>query len=359
MTTTNNLGITLIDQNMSAKEIAINEALLMLDAFLNTGAKSKSTATPPATPAAGDLYIIPSGATGSWSGHGNHIACYQTGRGWVIVPPREGAQLWVSDIDTLYAYDGTAWIPNNSGLGSSPTTFGINTTADTTNRLAVKSTAVLFDHAGAGSQVKVNKSTAADTASHLFQTGYSGRAEFGLTGDDDFHLKVSADGSVWNEALVCKKSTGLLNAKKRIDADAGISFNSGASVLTNYDEGTFTPVLVGTTTAGVGTYTAQFGFYTRIGNRVDYQISISWTAHTGTGAGRINGLPFTSRSGTVSPAAIYNINYATPASTYLTVCVENTTNYMPLVYVTLSSGAVAAAPIDSSAALFIQGSYFI
>ncbi|MCB1328258.1 MAG: hypothetical protein KDK28_01805, partial [Maritimibacter sp.] len=35
----------------------------------------------------------------------------------------------------------------------------------------------------------------------LFQTGFSGRAEFGLTGDDDFSVKLSADGSTWVEAL--------------------------------------------------------------------------------------------------------------------------------------------------------------
>lgn len=91
--------------------------------------------------------------------------------------------------------------------------LGINANADTTNRLSVTSAAALFNHAGAGHQVKVNKNAAADTASFLFQTNFSGRAEIGTTGDDDFHFKVSADGSAFTEALILNKTTGAVTHK--------------------------------------------------------------------------------------------------------------------------------------------------
>ena len=86
--------------------------------------------------------------------------------------------------------------------------WGINATADTTNRLAVKSTASLFDNVGNGHQQKINKAAAGDTASTLYQTGYSGRAEYGLTGDDNFHVKVSPNGSSWSEAMVVDRNNG-------------------------------------------------------------------------------------------------------------------------------------------------------
>src|SRR5204863_5599710 len=85
--------------------------------------------------------------------------------------------------------------------------FGVNATADTTNRLAVRSNAVLFSDieaadGGTGDiRFVVNKETDADTASLLFQSGFSGRAEVGLAGDTDFVFKVSADGSAWTEAI--------------------------------------------------------------------------------------------------------------------------------------------------------------
>lgn len=55
-------------------------------------------------------------------------------------------------------------------------------------------------------------------------------------------------------------------------------------VLDYYLEGTWSPVLEGGTTAGVGTYSVQYGTYTRIGNRVYYTFRVVWSAHTGTGS---------------------------------------------------------------------------
>ena len=88
--------------------------------------------------------------------------------------------------------------------------LGINATPDATNRLAVASPAVLFSHASSGVQVKVNKHSSGDTASFIFQTGFSGRAEFGTAGDDKLHLKLSPDGSTWAEALVADPATGRI-----------------------------------------------------------------------------------------------------------------------------------------------------
>ena len=56
--------------------------------------------------------------------------------------------------------------------------------------------------------MKINKALPADTASLLLQSGYSGRAEFGLTGDDDWTVKVSADGASWIEAMKADAASG-------------------------------------------------------------------------------------------------------------------------------------------------------
>ena len=45
----------------------------------------------------------------------------------------------------------------------------------------------------------LNKESAANTVSQLYQSNYSARAETGLTGDDNFHVKVSPDGAAWKE----------------------------------------------------------------------------------------------------------------------------------------------------------------
>jgi hypothetical protein len=86
--------------------------------------------------------------------------------------------------------------------------LGINTTADATNKLSVSSDAVLLNHNGTSMQLKLNKNAAGNTASLLYQTGFSGRAEMGLTGDDDFRIKVSPDGSTWRDAVQIDRTTG-------------------------------------------------------------------------------------------------------------------------------------------------------
>ena len=88
---------------------------------------------------------------------------------------------------------------------------GINATADNTNRLSLSSPASLLNHEGTGHQLKINKNTTADTGSLLYQTGFSGRAEMGLTGDDDFKVKVSPDGSNWKDALSIDSATGTVD----------------------------------------------------------------------------------------------------------------------------------------------------
>lgn len=84
-------------------------------------------------------------------------------------------------------------------------------TADATNRLSVNSPAALFNREEDDIQVKVNKEATGDTASFLFQTGFSGRAEIGLVGDDDFQFKVSPDGSSFFTGILIDKDTGAVS----------------------------------------------------------------------------------------------------------------------------------------------------
>ena len=81
----------------------------------------------------------------------------------------------------LKIWDGSAWIDppvatqNLDGVG-------IATGYDSTNRLAVRSPATLLSHEGGGHQLKINKASAGDTASLLFQSNWTGHAEMGLSG---------------------------------------------------------------------------------------------------------------------------------------------------------------------------------
>ena len=69
---------------------------------------------------------------------------------------------------------------------------------------------------------------------------------------------------------------------------------AAANQLDDYEEGTWTPAVQGSTTAGTATYGSQGGSYTKIGNKVTCWFSITNFAQSGAaGNFTITGLPFT------------------------------------------------------------------
>jgi len=76
----------------------------------------------------------------------------------------------------------------------------------------------------------------------------------------------------------------------------GITFNgdtAAANALDDYEEGTYTPQISATDGIGTMTYSAQVGRYTKVGNRVSFNLYVS-IASKGTLAGSLRfTLPFT------------------------------------------------------------------
>jgi hypothetical protein len=154
-------------------------------------------------------------------------------------------------------------------------------------------------------------------------------------------------------------STGNLvigTSGKGIDFSADPSAAGMTSeLLDDYEEGTWTPEVVGTTTAGTATYVYQDGYYTKIGNTVSVTCQIAYSGHTGTGNLRINGLPFNSFNSTAS-APVANGAITCDNLTFsnqLEVIVARNSTQITLT--TISSGAVRASlPMDAAANLFVS-----
>jgi hypothetical protein len=230
MPDTPNLALPLIEAAQAQKHVTHNEALLRLDAQVQLAVKSRALAAPPATPADGDRYLVAASPTGAWSGHAGEIAYREAGV-WRFAAPKAGWRLWVEAEAVFLVFDGAAWIDLQAiDELQNMDMIGVNTTADTVNRLAVSSAAALFTHAGAGVQIKVNKNAASDTASLLFQNGFSGRAEMGLAGDDDFRVKVSANGSGWIDAITVNRTTGVVTVTPNSITNAALSDMAAATI---------------------------------------------------------------------------------------------------------------------------------
>lgn len=197
------LALPLLQPAQAQKHVTHNEALRILDIFVQLTVEEFEATDPPASPVEGLVYAVGPAATGDWFGATGLLATWVDGA-WQFHTPTAGWIAAHAATSEVRVFTGSVWSAVTGGGAASTQNLagvGVNTTSDLTNRLNVSAPATLLSHEGAGHQVKVNKAGIADTASLLFQTGFSGRAELGLAGDDDFSLKLSADGSIWQEAL--------------------------------------------------------------------------------------------------------------------------------------------------------------
>jgi hypothetical protein len=215
MTDTTNLGLPYIAASQAQKHVTHNEALRILDAAIQLAVLDVTRTAPPASPVEGQRHIVAASPTGAWAGKAKCVAIWQDGA-WAFLTPKAGWRAWSAADATLMVFDGTLWRDLRALPLDNLARLGINTSATSPNLLAVKSNAALFaaiDVADSGSgdvRVQLSKENAAKTASVVFADAYSGRAELGLAGDDDLHVKVSADGTTWVEALRIDRTTGKI-----------------------------------------------------------------------------------------------------------------------------------------------------
>jgi hypothetical protein len=117
--------------------------------------------------------------------------------------------LAASDVSALALSGGTL-----TGNLQTPS-LSINTAYDPNNVLSVNGASALFSGSG-NFNFTVNKGgstgAASDTASIIFEDGFSGRGQIGLCGDDNFHFKVSSNGTNWFDAFDINASSGLVTA---------------------------------------------------------------------------------------------------------------------------------------------------
>ena len=223
---TAHLALPYLAPAQAQKHVTHNEALRRLDTVVQLAVLDATLDEPPADPEEGDRYIVADGATGDWDGEDGAVAAFVDGA-WEFAVPSEGWIAFDAAAEILLLRKAGAWVAAADHVGPFER-LGVNTTATDPNRLAVRSNAVLLTGIAAGDggtgdvRLFIDKEGDADTASVLFQTGASGRAEIGLAGDSDLVVKVSPDGSAWTEAIRIDKDTGL----------ATIAYDNGAPGLT-------------------------------------------------------------------------------------------------------------------------------
>jgi hypothetical protein len=142
----------------------------------------------------------------------------------------------------------------------------------------------------------------------------------------------------------------------------GVSFpatqvpSADANTLDDYEEGTFTPTIIGGTTAGTATYTQQTGQYTKIGNRVLISIRVGYNSGTGTGALNIGGLPFTT-DGTGVSLSNYSDGISMTAGHVMQLITGTSSTLINVNSVATGGGSDANVAYDAAGFIAVNGNY--
>ena len=95
--------------------------------------------------------------------------------------------------------------------------------------------------------------------------------------------------------VTTKDTNGILSVNG-VQFPATQSASANANTLDDYEEGSWTPVVTGSSTNPTITYNLQAGTYTKIGNLVNVSIQLGMTRTGGTGNWQVS-LPFTAAAG--------------------------------------------------------------
>jgi len=234
-----------------------------------------------------------------------------------------------------------------SGAEQGQLHFETATGGASTEKMIIGTSNLVINEIGAVFNVRIE----GDTDANLFYTdATNSRVGVGLTNPTE---KFEVVGNI--------KLSGNVIPASGFGVDFAATSGTGTSeLLSDYEEGTWSPTIIGTSTAGTGTYSNQIGLYTKVGRSVTVNLSLQWTAHTGTGNMRIAGLPFTS-------ANVNFINYAATIGSFDGIPLT-ALNYpaaevlqgearISLLQFPTGGGGVAGVPMDAAGYITLTATY--
>jgi hypothetical protein len=171
-------------------------------------------------------------------------------------------------------------------------------------------------------------------------------------------ITIANDGGI--------NATGAITASNfKVPSGGGLDFSATSNgsgtttseLLNDYEEGSFTAVIAGGTSAGTATYTDQNGKYTKIGNCVHFRMDVIWSGHTGTGTLKITGLPFTIGQNYQSVGSV-RFNQSGSANHYIAGGFIYQTQF-ELNQIPVGGGTPASFDITSAGDIRVSGHYFV
>ncbi len=105
---TSRLALPLLQPGQAQKETTHNEALVLLDLTVQASVLAVGTNAPPASPVAGEAWIVGDAPIDGWVGQPQAIAGWTRG-GWRFVAGREGMAVWSVADGQAVRFGGGVW----------------------------------------------------------------------------------------------------------------------------------------------------------------------------------------------------------------------------------------------------------
>ena len=241
-------------------------------------------------------------------------------------------------LSIMFRSDGDSYVLGDFGVGtSSPQSSGLTVENSSEARLRVR----------AGSNASNGE---------VALRADGGNTQLGTWSDHDLKL-------VRNTTEVASLNANGIAFPSGYGIDFSATGNSSGTMSSelfdDYEEGSWTPALEGTTTTGTVTYAANIGKYVKIGKVVTWEFYMNFNSGNGAGFVHISGLPFTTANNSTYPSVNigYVHNFTVRSDHILTGLHANNDNYLYFYERPNGGGTNVQLNYDGSGSLIMSGHY--
>jgi hypothetical protein len=276
-----------------------------------------------------------------------------------ISSPETGAIIWNTTTSEINQYNGSAWEITYTDTNTQ--IAGITSSADAT-AMTINSS----EQIGVGTTTHYDNSTKLTVAGRINTTNGTATGSMNYGGGAVVNMGALTNHPV--NLMVNNSTKWVIDTNGNLIAEGGGGIVLGntsyaaANELDDYEEGTWTVGLRGSTTSGNHTYHGRNGYYTKVGNAVHIQGGVHMNAiNTMSGEIYVTGLPFT--TGTSGSAFSFSYGGAmsfTAGTTPVGYSVANTTEFLIRAFdATTGTSPLNQSEIGNGTQIIFSGTYFI